>query len=144
MKKFIYPLVGKVFNKNDINAAIKVLKSGQLTMSKKVRDFENKFAKYIGSNYAIMVNSGSSANLLAVRALSNPARKKRLKFGDEVLVPGICWSTSLWPLVQCGLKPVFVDIEINTLNMDVADLKNKISKRTKMIFCSIVFLVYLK
>jgi len=135
MKKYIYPLVGKVFNKNDINAAIKVLKSGQLTMSKKVRDFENKFAKYIGSNYAVMVNSGSSANLLAVRALSNPARKKRLKFGDEVLVPGICWSTSLWPLVQCGLKPVFVDIEINTLNMDVADLENKISKRTKMIFC---------
>jgi CDP-6-deoxy-D-xylo-4-hexulose-3-dehydrase len=135
MKKYIYPLVGNVFNKSDINAAINVLRSGQLTMSKKVRNFEAEFAKYIGVKYAIMVNSGSSANLLATRLLSNPARKKKLKFGDEVLVPGICWSTSLWPLVQCGLKPVFVDINIETLNMDVADLKKKISKKTKMIFC---------
>ena len=78
-----------------------------------------------------MVNSGSSANLLALQCLINPYRKKRLKRGDEILIPSLCWSTSLWPIIQSGLKPKFVDVEKNTLNIDLKDLKSKISKKTK-------------
>ena len=78
-----------------------------------------------------MVNSGSSANLLAVFAAGNLLRKNRLKVGDEVLVPSLCWPTSVWPLVQFGLKPVFVDIDLDTLNVDINDLKSKFTKKQK-------------
>ena len=80
-----------------------------------------------------MVNSGSSANLLATFASKNPLRKKRFKEGDEAIIPVLCWSTSLWPLVQAGLKPVFVDINPKTLNIDLNDLQKKITKKTKLI-----------
>lgn len=133
--KFKYPLIQPRLFKDDIQKGISVLKSGQITMSKLTRKFENDFAKYVGAKYAVMVNSGSSANLLATCASCNPERKNKFKRNDEVLIPGICWSTSLWPLVQFGLKPVFVDIDPNTLNMDINDLKKKISKNTKVIFC---------
>ena len=78
-----------------------------------------------------MLNSGSSANLLAFQCLINPYRKKRLKPGDEVLIPAICWSTSLWPIIQSGLKPVFVDVDQDTFNISLKDLESKISKKTK-------------
>ena len=135
MKKFLYPLIDNRFEKEEINAAIKVIKSKQLTISKITEKFEKRFAKFIGSKYAVMVNSGSSANLLAVSTLCNPARSENLKSGDEVIIPGICWSTSLWPLVQHGLKPVFVDVDLDTLNISIQDLKKKISNKTKLIFC---------
>ena len=79
------------------------------------------------------VNSGSSANLLASFAACNPLRKNRFKPGDEVLIPALCWSTSLWPLVQSGLKPVFVDIDKNTLNVNPNLHNKKIKKKTKVI-----------
>jgi CDP-6-deoxy-D-xylo-4-hexulose-3-dehydrase len=77
-----------------------------------------------------MVNSGSSANLLIFQCLINPKIKK-LKKNDEVLIPAVCWSTSLWPIIQSGLNPKFVDIDLDTLNIDINDLKKKITKRTK-------------
>ena len=80
-----------------------------------------------------MVNSGSSANLLATFALINPLKKNKLKKGDECLIPSLCWSTSLWPIVQAGLTPKFVDIDPQTLNISIPDLKKKISKKTKAI-----------
>ena len=69
-----------------------------------------------------MVNSGSSANLLAFQTLINPYRKKRLNPNDEVLVPTLSWPTSFWPIVQSNLKPVFVDCDIRNLNIDINDL----------------------
>ena len=101
-------------------------------MASYTREFEKDFAKKIGAKYALMVNSGSSANLLATFAAGNPLRKKSFKRGDEVLIPALCWSTSLWPLVQFGLKPVFVDIDIKTLNINIDDLK-KITSKSKAI-----------
>ena len=80
-----------------------------------------------------MVNSGSSANLLSVFAACNPLRKNRFKSGDEVLIPALCWSTSLWPLVQSGLKPVFVDVDKDTLNVNADLLIKKITNKTKVI-----------
>ena len=133
MAQIKYPLLSNAFNSNDINCGIKVLKSKQLTISKITKKFEKNFAKVVGSKYALMTNSGSSANLLALSAITNPVFKYRLKPGDEVLIPAVCWSTSLWPIVQNHLKPVFVDVELNTFNMCLNDLEKKISKRSKAI-----------
>ena len=102
-------------------------------MAMHTKNFETDFARKIGAKYALMVNSGSSANLLATFAAGNLLRKRRLKKGDEILVPALCWSTSIWPLVQFGLKPVFVDIDLDTLNISYEDLKRKITKKTKAI-----------
>jgi CDP-6-deoxy-D-xylo-4-hexulose-3-dehydrase len=131
--KYFYPLLDNAFSKEDLLSGINVLISGELTMSKKTREFEKEFARRIGRKYALMVNSGSSANLLATFAACNPLRKNRFKRGDEALIPAVCWSTSLWPLVQSGLKPVFVDVVKDTLNVNADLLIKKITKKTKVI-----------
>jgi CDP-6-deoxy-D-xylo-4-hexulose-3-dehydrase len=133
-KKYHYELLENGFSREDIAIGKRVLSSKRITMASYTRNFEIDFAKKLGVKYALMVNSGSSANLLATFAAGNPLRKKRFKRGDEILVPALCWSTSIWPLVQFGLKPKFVDIDINTLNIDIDDLKKKISSKTKGIF----------
>lgn len=133
MNKYFYPLIENPYRKSDINEALKVLKSRRLTIGPVTDKFQNSFTKKLGSNFSLMVNSGSSANLLALQCLINPYRKKRLKPGDEVLIPSLCWSTSLWPIIQSGLKPKFVDIDLDSLNINLNDLKKKISKKTKAI-----------
>ena len=129
-----YPLAGDSFETDDLMSGLKVLLSGRLTMSHITKKFEKEFAKYVGSKYALMVNSGSSANLLAFFCLINPKARRKLNPGDECLIPSVCWSTSLWPIVQSGLKPIFVDVDVNTLNMNLKDLENKITKKTKAVF----------
>ncbi len=131
--KFKYPLLDDAFSNTDLMRGVKVILSGQLTMSRETKEFETIFAKKMKSKYAVMVNSGSSANLLATFASCNPLRKKRFKKGDEALIPALCWSTSLWPLVQSGLKPKFVDVNPLTLNVDAKDFIKKITKKTKVI-----------
>ena len=131
MKKYFFPLVKNPYRSKDILKAIKVLKTGKLTMGTNVSSFEKEFTSKLKTNYSLMVNSGSSANLLAIQCLINPYRKKRLKIGDEIIIPSLCWSTSLWPIVQSGLKPIFVDIDKETLNINLADLEKKITKKTK-------------
>ena len=131
--KFTYSLSPNSFSDEDIIKGIEVLLTKKITMSSITKKFEKEFAKYIGSKYALMVNSGSSANLLATFALINPLNKKKLKKGDECLIPSLCWSTSLWPIVQAGLIPKFVDIDPLTLNISIDDLKKKINKKTKAI-----------
>jgi len=132
-KKYTYQLLENGFSSSDISIGKKVLDSKRITMASHTRNFEKSFAKKLGVSHALMVNSGSSANLLAVFAAGNLLRKNRLKKNDEVLIPVLCWSTSLWPLVQFGLKPKFVDIDLKTLNINIHDLKKKISKKTKAI-----------
>ena len=131
--KILYSLSPNSFSDDDIIKGIEVLLTKKITMSSITKKFEREFAKYIGSKYALMVNSGSSANLLATFALINPLNKKKLKKGDECLIPSLCWSTSLWPIVQAGLIPKFVDIDPLTLNISIDDLKKKINKKTKAI-----------
>ena len=130
MSKFSYPLTENVLENKELNAGIKVIKSKQITMGVKTTEIESYFNKKIVKTNSLMVNSGSSANLLIFQCLINPM-VKRLLPNDEVLIPSICWSTSLWPIIQSGLKPKFVDIDLNTLNIDLLDLKKKISKKTK-------------
>jgi CDP-6-deoxy-D-xylo-4-hexulose-3-dehydrase len=135
IKKFKYPLLSNAFTKSDISCGIKVLSSKYITMSKITKNFEKQFAKKLGCKYALMTNSGSSANLLAVSAIINPMFKNKLKARDEVLIPAVCWSTSLWPIIQNNLKPVFVDVELDTFNISIKDLKKKITSKTKAIMC---------
>ena len=131
---FKYPLATATWDQKEIDAMQKVIASGNFTMGENVRLFERKFAKYIGSQHAVMVNSGSSANLLMIGALfysKNP--KLKLKRGDEVIVPAVSWSTTYYPLYQYGLKIKFVDIDIETLNYDLAQLESAISNKTRVV-----------
>tara|TARA_B100000686_G_scaffold322663_1_gene376689 strand:- start:1565 stop:2812 length:1248 start_codon:yes stop_codon:yes gene_type:complete len=114
----VYPLLEKGFTSKDIIKGIEVLLSRKITMSNITRKFENEFGKFIGSKYALMVNSGSSANLLAAFALINPLKKNKLKRGDEFIIPSLCWSTSLWPMIQAGLKPKFIDVDLKSFCLD--------------------------
>jgi len=128
-----YSLVGEPFLNEDLIAGIETLLKGRITMSSITKKFEIEFARYIGSKYALMVNSGSSANLLALFSSINPKNKNRLNQKDECLIPALCWSTSLWPIVQAGLKPKFVDVDLNTFNFDLKKLEKKITSKTKAI-----------
>ncbi|MDC0127596.1 DegT/DnrJ/EryC1/StrS family aminotransferase [Methylophilaceae bacterium] len=131
---FKYPLATATWDQKEIDAMQKVIASGNFTMGENVRLFEREFAKYIGSQHAVMVNSGSSANLLMIGALfysKNP--KLKLKRGDEVIVPAVSWSTTYYPLYQYGLKIKFVDIDIETLNYDLAQLESAISNKTRVV-----------
>jgi CDP-6-deoxy-D-xylo-4-hexulose-3-dehydrase len=89
-------------------------------MGAEVKKFEAKMASYLGVTNFVMVNSGSSANLLMLEALLRPAiAKPRLNPGDSILVPAIAWPTTIWPLIQLGLNPLFVDINPKTLALDL-------------------------
>ena len=95
----------------------KVIKSNIYTYKGRyVEEFEKRFAKFFGCKYSVMVNSGSSANLISIASLFFK-KKNPLKKGDEVIVPTLSWSTTYYPLQQYGFKLRFVDIDINTLNV---------------------------
>jgi len=128
-----YPLTSVPFETKDIISGVETLLNGRITMSSITKKFEDEFAKFLGVKYALMVNSGSSANLLAFFALINPMNKKKIKPNDECILPAICWSTSLWPIIQSGLRPVFIDVDINTFNSNLDILEKKINRKTKAI-----------
>ena len=129
------------FGEEEIGQAVKVLRSGHVTMGKYCAAFEEDFADYLGVSNAIMTNSGSSANLLAFFALANPLLpvvpgKRRISSGDEVIVPAVTWSTTVWPIIQVGGIPVFVDSDPATLQMDVQAVEAAIGEKTVAI-CSV-------
>ena len=131
---FKYPLATATWDQKEIDAMQSVIESGNFTMGEKVSLFERNFSNYIGSKNSVMVNSGSSANLLMIAALfysKNP--KIKLKRGDEVIVPAVSWSTTYYPLYQYGLKIKFVDIDIETLNYDLVQLESAISNKTRVV-----------
>jgi CDP-4-dehydro-6-deoxyglucose reductase, E1 len=114
------PLASSGLRKSDIDAVMRVLESGNLTMGNEVKKFEANMSSYLGVKHFVMVNSGSSANLLMIEALMRPAvTRPRLNLGDSVLVPAIAWPTTIWPLIQLGLNPLFVDVDPNTLALDL-------------------------
>lgn len=119
------------FGADEIIAAVDVLLSTKVTMGPKVKGFEREYAVKFGYSHSVMNNSGSSANLLAVAAAANPAFKGHLKSGDEVIVPALSWSTTVWPLIQCNLVPVVVDIDPNTLNIDPDEVERAIGPKTR-------------
>lgn len=126
-----YRLSDDTWGLEELEAINRVIKSNRFSMGKEVIEFERQFAELVGSKFAVMSNSGSSANLLAIAAL---VYSGRLKSGDEVIVPAVSWSTTFFPLCQYNLKLKFVDIDKYTLNIDVAQIEDAISENTKAIF----------
>ena len=127
------PLAVPTYNHEEVIEAIDSLLSTMVTMGSKVKQFEKKFAEYIGTKHAIMVNSGSSANLLSLAILTNPSFSQKLNFGDEVITPALTWATTVYPMVNNGLKPVFVDVDPQTFCLDENKIEEAISKKTKAI-----------
>ncbi len=127
-----YPLATSSWADEELDAIKRLLSQDQFTMGSYVKKFEDEFSEYIGSNYSVMVNSGSSANLLAIAALFY-TKNNPLKRGDEVIVPAVSWGTTYFPLQQFGLKVKFIDIDPETLNIDIKILKEAISEKTKLI-----------
>jgi CDP-6-deoxy-D-xylo-4-hexulose-3-dehydrase len=127
------PLATDTWSNEEIEAINEVIDSDRFTMGKKVKELEEKFANYFGSEHAIMVNSGSSANLLAIASLVF-SEEHDLNRGDEVIVPAVSWATTFTPLQQYGLKIKFVDIDLHTLNLNIDLLEQAITKKTKAIF----------
>lgn len=128
-----YPLATDTWDESDYQAAETALRSGQTTMGPRVKEFEEAYAAWSGSKYAVFCNSGSSANLLAVAAQFY-TKENPLKAGDEVIVPAVSWSTTFAPLAQYGLKQVFVDVDPDTLNLSLTELEKAITPQTRAIF----------
>jgi CDP-6-deoxy-D-xylo-4-hexulose-3-dehydrase len=121
------PLASSGLREVDILAINRVLRSGNLTMGAQVKDFENQMASYLNVKHFVMVNSGSSANLAIFEALLRPAyNEPQLQLGDAVLVPAVAWPTTVWPILQLGLKPVFVDVELTNLGIDLSEAQKLI------------------
>ncbi len=127
-----YPLANSAWDEAEIAAIHRVIQSGMYSMSGQVAGFERAFADYCGSRHCVMVNSGSSANLLMVAALRY-RRENPLLPGAEVIVPAVSWSTTYYPLYQYGLKLRFVDIDRETLNYDLSALCAAIGPETRAI-----------
>jgi CDP-6-deoxy-D-xylo-4-hexulose-3-dehydrase len=127
-----YELAANTWGAEELAAIERVVSSNRFTIGPNVASFEQAFADYHGRKYAVMVNSGSSANLLCVAALFYK-KDRPLQRGDEVIVPAISWATTYHPLQQYGLRLKIVDIEIDTLNMDTRQLAAAMSPRTRAV-----------
>jgi CDP-6-deoxy-D-xylo-4-hexulose-3-dehydrase len=128
------PVTGKVFGEPEIEAAIKASTDFWLTSGPYTEEFESRFAKIIGMRHAFMVNSGSSANLLALTSLTSPKLgERRLKQGDEVLTVAAGFPTTVTPILQNGLIPVYVDIDLATYVANEQALEAAIGPRTRAI-----------
>jgi CDP-6-deoxy-D-xylo-4-hexulose-3-dehydrase len=129
-----FPLATSSWGAEELAAMQAVIASGQFTMGARVAQFEREFAAHMGSRFAVMVNSGSSANLLMTAALFHTRNPKlKLERGDEIIVPAVSWSTTYAPLHQYGLRQKFVDIDLNTLNVDLRALASAITPKTRAI-----------
>lgn len=117
----------------EINAFVDCMLTTRVTMGPKVKAFEKSYAGKFGWEHGVMVNSGSSANLLAIATLANKETEDHLRPGDEVIVPALSWSTTVWPLIQCGLVPVIVDIDPKTLNIDPNEIERAIGPKTRAV-----------
>ena len=128
-----YPLAADTWGEAERAAAIAVIRSGRTTMGEKVAEFEARFADAFGARHAVMVNSGSSANLLAVAALFF-AQAPLVRPGSVAVVPAVSWGTTYYPLTQYGLRLRFVDIDRETLNFDLAGLARALDDEVSVVF----------
>ncbi|MDE1243134.1 DegT/DnrJ/EryC1/StrS family aminotransferase [Vibrio aestuarianus] len=129
-----YSLASSTWDDKEYSAIQRVIDSDMFTMGKEVAQYEKDFAEFFGAKYALMVSSGSTANLLMIASLFFTKNESlKLKRGDEIIVPAVSWSTTYFPLQQYGLKVKFVDIDLNTLNMDLDKLEAAITEHTRAI-----------
>ncbi|PAF47037.1 lipopolysaccharide biosynthesis protein RfbH [Helicobacter sp. 12S02634-8] len=126
---------GRVFDAHEMQNLVDAALDFWLTAGKYAQTFETKLASFLKVPYALLVNSGSSANLLALATLTSPLLKERaIKAGDEVITLAAGFPTTIAPIIQLGAIPVFVDIELETANIDTQALSAALSPKTKAIF----------
>ena len=127
-----YNLSESSWGEEEIEALHKVIEAGRFTMGDRVLHFERDFTRKFGVKYALMTSSGSTANLVGIASLFFK-KDRPLRRGDEVIVPSISWATTFYPLQQYGLKLKFLDVGLETLNMDVSQLERALTPKTKMV-----------
>jgi CDP-4-dehydro-6-deoxyglucose reductase, E1 len=127
-----YSLAESSWGQEEIDALHKVIDGGRFTMGDSVKRFEEDFAQKFGVKHALMTSSGSTANLVGIASLFYK-KERPLQQGDEVIVPSISWATTFYPLQQYGLKLKFLDVELETLNMDVSQLEKALTPKTRMV-----------
>ena len=125
-----------LYDENDAIELMDTFFSGWLSMSEKVKTFEERFSEFLGVKHSMAVNSGSSANLLALTTLfcDDVPSKSRLKAGDEIITPAVTWATTCYPIFQVRAIPVFVDVDPETYCIDPNEVEKAISPKTKAIF----------
>ncbi len=129
-----YPISGKRFDEKELYSVVDTLLDGWWTEGRATKEFEECFSDHLGAKHAIVVNSGSSANLLALSALTSPKLgDRRLRHGDEVITVASCFPTTINPIIQTGCVPVFCDIELGTYNIDTSQLEDALSSKTKAV-----------
>lgn len=128
------PVTGKVLDEEDILMGVDAVLDGWLTAGRFAKEFETKLAQYFGSRFALLVNSGSSANLCAFYALTSPKLGERqIKSGDEIITVAAGFPTTVNPMIQYGCVPVFIDIDIPTYNIKAERIEEAITPKTKAI-----------
>ena len=131
MRKFFHSLMDNNIDDGDIEALQNFIKKNKykiFTQSKMVKDFEKKWSKWLGVKYSVFVNSGSSANLLSMNLI-------RIFYGKgEVIVPSLSWVSDIASVIQNGLEPKFVDINLKNLAMNSKKILKLINKKTKAVF----------
>lgn len=125
---------GRVFDEKELTNLVDSALEFWLTSGRYSREFEKKLAGYLGVEFALLVNSGSSANLLAFSALTSPLLgERRIKRGDEVITVACAFPTTVAPVIQYGAVPVFVDVEAKSANIEVGELEKALSEKSKAV-----------
>ena len=126
---------GRVYDQKEIDNLIQAANKFQLTDGHFIKEFEKKLSNYLGVKHTLMVNSGSSANLVAFMTLtSSELGNKRIEKGDKIITTACCFPTTVSPIINYGAIPVFVDVDIETVNIKVEDLEKALSPKTKAVF----------
>ncbi len=127
-----WKLQENVVSDSDLDVLVTFIRqTKRFTQGDKVKEFEAAFAEWQGCKYCVFVNSGSSANLILVNAVK---QLRGWRDGDEVIVPAVTWPTTITPVIQCGLKPVFVDVNLTDLALNYDQVESRITPRTRGIF----------
>ena len=124
------PLTVPTYDAAEVEETLESLLSTWVTMGRKVKRFEEMFAKYLGSKHAVMVNSGSSANLLAMSVLTNSMIQKTMQPDSEVITPAVTWVTTVYPIVNTGCLPVLVDVDLESYNISPDAIERAITSKT--------------
>lgn len=124
---------GSVFDHKEVNAMMDAIFDGWFGLGRRAENLEKGLSRYLGTKGSILTNSGSSANFLATAGLMSPLLKDRLKPGDEVITPACGFPTTVNPIIQHGLMPVFIDVELGTYNINPDSLKKALSKKTRAV-----------
>jgi CDP-4-dehydro-6-deoxyglucose reductase, E1 len=127
------PLTIPTYDSEEVEEAVDSLLSTWVSMGAKVKKFEEAFAQYNGSKHAVMVNSGSSANLLALSVLTNPILPDHVEKGSEIITPAVTWATTIYPISNVGCTPVLVDVDPRTFNISPEQVEKAIGPKTKAV-----------